>query len=84
MAASEVYHSCFQGNLEFGICDCQEYIPDSAERKVLACKNPEATNVGVLQKKACKGQHKCFPVNLAKFLKMPTLKNFCARFLKCG
>ena len=26
-------------------------------------------------------QHSCFPVNIAKFSKLPTLKNICKRFL---
>ena len=43
--------------------------------------NPEPTTVSVLQKKACKGQHKSFPVNVAKFLRIPILKNICEQLI---
>ena len=31
--------------------------------------------------KTCKGQHRCFPVNVAKFLRIPILENICERLL---
>ena len=31
---------------------------------------------------ACKDQHRCFPVNVAKFLRTQILKNICERLLK--
>ena len=43
-------------------------------------ENLEAATAGVLQKKAWKVQHGCFPVNIGKFLRTP-LKNICERLL---
>ena len=43
-------------------------------------ENLEAATAGVLQKKAWKVQHGCFPLNIGKFLRTP-LKNICERLL---
>ena len=43
-------------------------------------ENLEAATADVLQKKAWKVQHGCFPVNIGKFLRTP-LKNICERLL---
>ena len=49
-------------------------------KKSICCrKNLEAATVDALQKKAC--QHRCFNVNVAKFLRTPILKNICERLL---
>ena len=49
-------------------------------------ENSEAATVDVLQKKASnfikkKLQHNCFPVNVAKFLRTPIIKDICKQLL---
>ena len=43
------------------------------------CWNLKALRPATLLKKRL--QHRCFPVNIAKFLRTPTLKNICKRLL---
>ena len=51
-------------------------------KKSICCReNLEAATVGVLFKKACKDQHRGFPVNAATFLRTPILKNICKGLL---
>ena len=52
-----------------------EIQPDSAEKSICYHKYSEAATIGVLLKKARKAQHKFFPVNIEKFLRIPILTN---------
>ena len=52
------------------------------KKKGICCrKNPEAATIGVLYKMTCKGQHRCFTVNVVKFLRTSILKNICKPLL---
>ena len=75
--------------------DCQKHPPEVLHKKQLFLKilqYPQETSVSV-QQKCCRNvadlqtcnfikkrpQHRCFPVNIAKFLILPILKNICKR-----
>ena len=55
-------------------------IPDSTQKSICWCKKLKIAIVGVLQKKVCnfvkkRVHYRCFPKNIAKYLKKPNLKN---------
>ena len=62
-------------------CDCQQQILDSVDKITCCRENPESATVCVLQKKAFNSQHKCFPVNIANFLRTSILKDIWERLL---
>ena len=65
---------------EFRAKTCNKY--QIQLKKSIYCRgNPEEATLGVQLKKACKGQHRCFPVNIANFLRTPILKNICEQLL---
>ena len=52
-------------------------------RKSICCReNPEVATIGVMLKKACKSQYWCFPVNVAKLLRIYISKSICEQLLK--
>ena len=51
-------------------------------KKSTCChKNPEAATVGIRKRKACKGQHRFFPVNVVEFSRTAILRNISGRLL---
>ena len=47
------------------------------KKKLFAAQKSRSSHRRCSVKKACKCKHRCSPVNVAKFLRTPILKNIC-------
>ena len=62
------FNSCFQRNSEQKLVQLSAIYTGFNWKKSICCREKE-------------GQHRCFPVNVAKFLRTLILKNICERLL---